>query len=64
MSGTGCERRRDDISIGWVLIQLAAWFFAGLVGWMLCEIKLDKQAADAVKDRPYLELTEVNSESK
>ena len=57
---SGIERRCSDGAFGRLVIGATACLVSGIVGWMLCEIKLDKQAADAVKDRPYLELTESN----
>ena len=58
----GCERRRNDTSVFWFIGMILGWFFAGLVGWQLCLIDMDKKAADSVKDRPYLEIKEVGGE--
>lgn len=63
MSDRGCEMRRADTSLWWFCGMLLGWLFAGLIGWQLCLIDADKKAADAVKDRPYLELMEKKNDS-
>ena len=56
------DEQRGDMDWAAVgLVVLGAVFF-GLVLFALQEIYTDKKAADALKDRPYLELKEGDSE--
>ena len=59
---SGYERRREDNSIWQFLLLVFIVVVSVSVGWMLHIVSLDKTAADAVKDRPYLELKEVYRE--